>query len=553
MKQVVQYNEHVFEHPRLRVVETAVMDPANLAQIGTRFEFTVTGFVVGETIAEMKQKLTCMRARLSTPRKAFAVDWQNDDGSGTERFFSFDSTTDTEWGPIPGELVIDNFAGGRAAMYAWSLVCVVKDCSSACVISGTPAQVLSVTRVWSHTIDETGLTTRTVAGKLIVRANAGVSADAFRYTCAPGVPTNFRRTSQSYVQSPDGRELDFAVTDQEMMWTLPLPISAGNVSFSINIAELGAFADYRLSGDFKAPPTVSKGTILARIFDLIAVKFPVGDQSFFFGQCEFTESVYENQISFNVNAQAATGQAPNGLPNFQAGLNPLTISPPGSSGQSQKIGAYGGDDQVDSGVIGQMPRAYDACTPAGNPNATTKSPGSLNYDQGGSAPPAGTKGNYADNAGISQEHYNNPYVALHESYSYELDNKLAFFDPKVAGKDPIFQQTAMPSFTVIQAGYLQQLAKTASDVSRPPAPTLGTNGKVLKSSVVLGVPTPVGNGSVNKYTVKWEYIVRYTKKLTTANLSDAELTYPRDLRRPDNNGGKGESIGQLPDLGIVPA
>jgi hypothetical protein len=566
-QQTITYNGYEFTYNRLSLEEETVYADDDFTQVGTRYTFHVSGHVVAETVADMREKITCMRARLHVPRKNFKVQWTPEGGGGSETFWTFGddgarATDNDDWGPRPGTLNLEQFAGGRAAVYSWSVSVTAKECADSCLINTTtPNSIRSISRTYEHSIDANGFTTRTIRGTLTVGSMAssvGRSADFYRYFVTPKVPINFRRVGQSFVQSPDGRRLDFSFTDAEMMWTLPDPVTEGTAEFMVHMADFGAIVSYRLSGKFAAPASVTKTTILQKIFDLINAKFPLNQQSFVFEDKEFSEDVYGNSIAFSISATSSVGGAPNGTPDYAAALNPLTIAPPNSDGRSHRTDAYGGDDAISSGIVARAAKPYDACSPT----TTNPPPETL---QGSSAQGDGitvtTRRPVATNpgpgsyqpSGISNDHQRNPIVAFHEVYSYEVDNHIVVFPVKAKATNvaPRSQQTAAPTLTVIQAGYLRQYAKSVNDLAPIPKPVIASTARILSAYLSPASPVPVGDGSWNLYSIEWRYVLSFGKAMASEKLADAELQFPKDLRRSQTSGeGIPQSI--VPSLVRLP-
>jgi hypothetical protein len=133
--QTITYNGYEFTYNRLALEEETVYADDDFTQVGTRYTFYVSGHVVADTVSDMREKITCMRARLHIPRKNFKVQWNPDGGGGSETFWTFGddgarATDNDDWGPRPGTLKIDQFAGGRAAVYSWSVEVMAKECAT---------------------------------------------------------------------------------------------------------------------------------------------------------------------------------------------------------------------------------------------------------------------------------------------------------------------------------------------------------------------------------------------------------------------------------------
>lgn len=559
----ITYGSFTFPFCRLSVQTVALYAADGITQEGTRYTFNVSGVVTGTSAHDFNNTLTQMKCQLSTPRLAFSVQWN--DGSTTETYYSFDNTgSDIDWGPKPGELFLDKFSGGLAAIYRWSLTVTSKDCfgSGTCMAQERPTDVLAIVYEWTHAIDPNGYTTRTVTGQLVVTSDSvksGVSADHFRYVIVKAVPQPkwFKRTAQEYHQSADGRTLSFTIVDAEQQWTLPTPMTSGSATWHVRLGGIlsgqGLQVDYTLSGYFETSAAHGKSEILAAIYNLAAQRFGTVQGVLIPGDRDIRESVYGQRIDFHLSAIGYAGTLPDGTPDYNVGLNTIGAQPPGSDGQPILLNPYGQTDNLNSGIIAASPQAYDACNPPETTPTTTIPSGDVTGgDSGGSQPPTG--GVTGDNRGVSALQLKNPFVEVAETVSYELDNKIKVFYPKVLSAGPVFQQTANPSLRVIQAGYFKQVAKSAADVSAPNPPIFQNRGQVLSAYVSPATPEPIGDGSYNLYTIHWRYVAETKAVVADANLTQNELAFPLDPRRPRVQGAPqtGGSLPKLPGLATIP-
>jgi hypothetical protein len=308
----IQYGTYSFPFCSLHVAAATVYAEDKMTKEETSYTFSVSGYLTGTTETDFNNQLTAMKCQLNTPRKAFQVRW-SPDGISWENLYDYDPVNeDVAWGPQPGELTLEKFSGGKAALYRWTCSVRVAECyNNSCAPYNRPTNVLSIVRRYRHSVDENGLTTRTVSGKLTVSSSSvanNAPADSYRLLVVPALPVNFKRTQQDLDQSADGRELTFSFTDVEALWTLPQPISKGQASWSVRVSDMGARIDYVLSGRFEAPATVSKATIVDRIALLAANRFPIASGGgLIFESRDLTEEVYANSVSFHLTAWGLAG------------------------------------------------------------------------------------------------------------------------------------------------------------------------------------------------------------------------------------------------------
>lgn len=541
---------------RLTTSEQNLYADDGISQVGVKYDFQIQGWITGSTPDLFAAALNDAHCQCQTPRLALTIQWSLDNATWTT-LYAFTSANDLDFGPKPGLFAVQQFVGGRAATYSWSVSASAKVCwGLSCLAAGLPSQVLSVVRKWDHAIDPNGFTRRTLTGTLVVTAqsvNANQPADSFRNTVIPPVPLNFKREHQNFQQSANGRELSFTIVDQETRWTLPQPITGGRASFTVHVDGYGATGTYTLSGRFEAPASVDKQVILQRISELVISRFPAVTPGVTVipSSRDLTEDVYGNAIDFNIVRTSALGNRNNPNPDVDllSGI-PFGQKPPGSDGIAQEIAPYGS-----ANLISGAPPIYDACGSSLSPGSgggggaangtpgNTQTPGNAaspgNYGGDGSQYPTDTTVP-ATNSGISAQHAANMWVAYHEECSYEIDQGIVVFDAKVSGSAPLLQRARNPRLTVIQAGYQSQMALGVADLSPVPDPILGIDGALIHSSVTAASSETSGGSAWNLYTSRWCYTMVFTQSPPApdgGSESQYPIIYPNDPRLSDPSGG----------------
>jgi hypothetical protein len=140
----------------------------------------------------------------------------------------------------------------------------------------------------------------------------------------------------------------------------------------------------------------------------------------------------------------------------------------------------------------------------------------------------------------STEHKAQPYIAYHEEIHYCLDNGVEVFYPKRAGASPIVQQSRPPTMTIIQAGYSIRYAQNSGELLNAVPPPMGTKDSrvILTADIPASVPEPMGDGSYNRWTTHWRYVMRVLAPYTNAEnvgAGDVFVQYPPDPRRETNS------------------
>jgi hypothetical protein len=439
-------------------------------------------------------------------------------------------------------------------MYTWT--CSVISMMDSSNDKGLSSDVLAVTWQWSHSIDPSGFTTRTVSGKLLLDSAVvagGTGADFFRNVITQAIPVTlyFKRESMEFTQSEDGRVLSFSVVDVETEYTLPPPITAGHASFMSRVhgyGEAGALnVDYNLSGWFESSAAHGKNEIIAAIVALMLAKFSTVGSNVIFTERVMREDIYgRNRIDFSISAIQPAGALAQGNDtsgtasniDFNAGLQTFGIQPPGSNGVALFINPYGQTEGLGSGAWAFAPSLYDA-----DPSSNVTSSGGYNFNMSQQPPTVGPPGTFGGEPpttgdqsqpvidGISDLHGTAPFIAFHEVISYEYDNHLVQLVPKLATAMPVIQQAGVPSLITIQAGYSKQVAKSITDIKafgNPPAFPVSLYN-VQSSYVSTPNVEPIGDGVYNIYSCEWRYVFLKNAQPT----ADDTQFVPFDPRRPN--------------------
>lgn len=551
MYRQIVYGNFTFGYNNMTVVQTPRYGDSGIDQTGIKYDFRIRGWIQATTAEGFNAILSETKAWLAKPRQSFTVRWSDDNVIFTS-YYSFDGTgDDIAWGPMPGPFSIMELAGGRAALFEWSLTVETKQCyDNSCNLFNRGSDILTISRKFDHNVGPDGLTTRTISGRLEVTTNAVVAnrnADYYRWLVTPSIPTNFERAGGgSFVTSADGRFLDFSITDKEVTWTLPPPITSGQATWSVSIQPIGLMAQYRLSGRFSAPPSTPKSEIINQIMQLASNRFPALAPPFniFPDTKVLEEDVYGNSVSFVFTAHGVVGANANPF-DPTTGYNTFGSPPPGSDGNAQFVGPYGGTGITNSGVMAASPTPYDACTGAsGTPGLAPTTGGQTPTNTGGgggtqtqiiipgtSQPSQGSDSNYVSVLqGTTTEHAMYPWLVFVEKISWEVDNQIRVRYPKIAGAAPLVQQVANPKLIIIQAGYATRMADSVTNGPSFPMPLYNDDQvRVLTASQETTSPPPIGASMNNRYSIAWCYKMQWLGVLGTAPLG---VQYSQDPRRP---------------------
>lgn len=144
-------------------------------------------------------------------------------GLGFDFNISTTSTPDVLYGPHVKGLIWEPIAGNCSVRIVWTVEVAIANCQ----LQFAGLRVLEFSTESSYALDELGLTTRTVAGQVVIANRLEQRVDAKNRTPAHWVddlrdkvvieiPWGFRRTSQTYNVSADGTTLSFRVTDKQL-------------------------------------------------------------------------------------------------------------------------------------------------------------------------------------------------------------------------------------------------------------------------------------------------------------------------------------------------
>lgn len=544
-KQRVTYNGFEFPYVKLAMTEQTKLSDDNSTPLGTAYTFSISG-VLADVGGGLLARLLEMRAKLTQPKRSFSVEWYN--GTSWISLWSFTGPDDA-WGPVPGQLNIRQIAGGRAAMFSWSVEVFKKQCFGVdCSLQGPASDVLSLSRRWDHTVDESGLTTRTVSGTLRIKRNGNTTADSWRHLVIPDVPPWYRRTSQNFAQSENGMELSYSIVDQEQYWTLPKPVIKGHAHYGIRYQRT-MMVTHTLSGEFTGSTSATKFDLYTAMVALLVAKFPnyepTATPTLIFTAVEVTESVYENSISFHISGEVAGG----GDQDFNSALLRFYVAPPGSDGSSQSPNAYGSSGNgFSSGIISPQVIPWDSCGTNAGPGSPSVLPAPVGPGgvpvptnsgtpaaPGGSSRPTVTPPDAAPTK-ASTDHEARPYLEFEETLSFDIDNRIVTFNPKADDNDavPFVQRTGTPMMIIIQAGYWVRATKdnTPFQLPKPYGYNEVSGGKpkftILKSNVSPQNAEPMGASGWFRTTLHWRYVLRAVYHLDD-NLTGS-LYNPRDPR-----------------------
>ena len=212
----ISYNGFTFNgFRRFSLTAEDIYDDAGRTIICTEYRLTVQSFIVSNTAADSSAGMLPLRQQLEEPGQTLILknvglgDIQvNGEGANYQ---------DIEWGPKPKILSWPKHHGVIAYEITWECTFRIRE-------GNLTGSLAAFNYGVNYSIDDAGLTTRTVAGYLqipLTRQNGQkfvtTSADAFRdqWINFP-VPLGFARLQQEYQLSTDRTRENFAIVDRQL-------------------------------------------------------------------------------------------------------------------------------------------------------------------------------------------------------------------------------------------------------------------------------------------------------------------------------------------------
>lgn len=215
--------------------------------------------------------LGSLRATLMQPGKLLTVT-----GHGLGGDISLDCTSCIGFGPIPTDYQFEVIGANLAGRLVWSCEFDAPHCW-AYGISPPQNQIGDLSFALNYSIDESGLTTRTITGQAEVAVfltqdlqHITATADLLIDIINPILPEGFMRR-KSYTISPDKRFLNFVVTDRELGTSNVYPDQIVHADLDFDIrgdATKDAFWDCELGGTLEVAQGYAKGFALEAVLQI---------------------------------------------------------------------------------------------------------------------------------------------------------------------------------------------------------------------------------------------------------------------------------------------
>ena len=242
-------------------------------------------------------------------------------GTGDITVNTTSADRDCMWGPKTVSLEMKSIGSTYAFEVLWVVEFALAECGSGVPVGvGIVGNVLSYNYGVTYSIDQRGLTTRTISGHISIilnRASAGSttftkSADSLRDRIKPAVPVQFTRLSQEYRLSLDKSRLDFTFVDRELPSenSFPQGISTMDATHRTRVAfpKLQQ-AENVISGFVEVVKGYPMAWGMDRILLFLRERMFVAkyvSKGLFITSIEITEHIFQRRIDFSLTYRILT-------------------------------------------------------------------------------------------------------------------------------------------------------------------------------------------------------------------------------------------------------
>ncbi|MGE0607695.1 MAG: hypothetical protein AB7O62_11435 [Pirellulales bacterium] len=240
---VVQYNGITFNTTcKAHLNCTPVYDQAQRVVTHLQYHLSVHGFIARSTESEESASMASLQDALTEPGKPLTIKtFGFDSGTfSTAKSGATDATRpDLIWGAKPRLLSLDPAGGQLAWEFTWE--CEFNVSRAVAASAARLNNFLAFNYEWAASIDQEGLTTRTIAGYCQVAAIRGDNAartllfnvDAKWDQISVAVPYGFRRIANNRRINDARNRIDFVIVDKELTGeAFPAGIVEANIEYS---------------------------------------------------------------------------------------------------------------------------------------------------------------------------------------------------------------------------------------------------------------------------------------------------------------------------------
>lgn len=316
----ISYNGCTLTGPRVNTSFNLrpVRDDALRTVIGNHYTVTVNAIITDDDSGmqmnggDAQTNIAIVRALLTKDGGALVISGQ---GFGSLEVNTNSSNRDLKYGPKTVYCDIKQIGSVNAMELVWIFEFEISECSAGSQ-NGILGNYRAINYQVEYSIDQSGLTTRTVSGYIELILNrttpGGVfipyTADDARQVISPLVPIWFQRVDQRYMISADKSRIDFTITDREQMGTNGYPegVVAIEMKHRVKSSESGWNTTFcNISGyvEMSKPyPTVwAWERALMIIRERILYARQQNDNAVILSSVEISENIFSKVVEFSVD------------------------------------------------------------------------------------------------------------------------------------------------------------------------------------------------------------------------------------------------------------
>ncbi len=276
----ISYNGITFDTlTNCRLIATPQFDRADRTVTHIQYRLIVHGFIWGATVSNCETGMDAMQDALTQPGRTLTItDMGFDVGSITTN--KTGTRPDVLWGVKPRLLDMQPM-GLIAWEFTWECEFNISRCAAGDNIRAMP--LLALNYEWSQSVDEQGLSTRTIAGYLQVPALRGDDAsrvilfnvDSKWDSFTVNIPPGFRRINNTRRINDARNQIDFVLIDRQLTGTaFPPGIVDGQMKYSFENHVESGFVQWiaNLSGHLTTAPGVAPDLAAEKFLLLLADK-----------------------------------------------------------------------------------------------------------------------------------------------------------------------------------------------------------------------------------------------------------------------------------------
>lgn len=315
-----------------------VYDEAGVVVEGVRRTIGFRGTVNdpdSETFIDSLEELT---SKLSVPRAALSITLNGETFASVTPALGGLTTSEMAMGPIPRNVTVNRFFGGRAARVSAEIEWMEPLDKEA---NSTPA-ILSSRWEQSFDIDSRGYTTRIVRGTVKFSSRvASINPDSFRCYIFPVETAGFAIKANQWVVDQTGRSLAYQVVQEEKYRPYAKGILHAEARCTIEVKG-GAAVTKTLTGKMEGAKTLPKQVLVDAVADLVVNRFNFQKETV--RDWTFSEDVYGgNSLEFSIESTGTFGTGtgkPAWISLFRR-AHTSQASPLGLAGRFKQVDAYG--------------------------------------------------------------------------------------------------------------------------------------------------------------------------------------------------------------------